>query len=574
MLDYRKYRNNFVENTPEPEVPEEQPESINSTIDQAIDSWIKSLKMALVTQSPAKRGLWDRFKNTVANVWHGREGEANPYKYVNKFGDQLGQPEKSESVLLHLSDYTELRTICESLEQLINEDENALAGTENLRLMQIIDQKAKQLKDALKNIVNRQNPSPSNVQSEPVATAAIPTSGNNHSMAVNADSNATMDTNDVPPIRGVGDDEALKAAQDKKYAIEPEKKQHVPWEHLEDDKKYVTPPTHGKPWDKLGEENQLRWNAYGGGTNYPHNHKDYPILFRIGDPRIHTLNKYDLTKLRREGRIEELDNPIKSKLDFDDRIHETKRKMAEEAQRRVAARKAKDSKEIEKTGMFPDFKSDGADVSSNNDTVQKPPLTNDYKIGANLGTKEEPNNINPVTDNPDYKVMANLGPKHTPHNNLAPTAHQPDEKSGEEEKLPQETQPNDSDSDSSEDPLANDKKLSREKLTDYVGEKIKDRSIRDDLFTKIAGLKKKSELVKMRDEIWQAVEDADEATIQKLIQNGAGDRKTALQWLSSGRTETVRDLYNISKLKLERKKISDLSFEGKINYFKELLKNN
>ena len=86
MLEYRKYRNKFTENAPE--TPPE-PQNITTSIDNVIDAWVKSLKMALVTNGPEKRGLWDRFKNTLANVWHGREGESNPYKFVNKFGDKL-----------------------------------------------------------------------------------------------------------------------------------------------------------------------------------------------------------------------------------------------------------------------------------------------------------------------------------------------------------------------------------------------------------------------------------------------------------------------------------------------------
>ena len=214
---------------------------------------------------------------------------------------------------------------------------------------------------------------------------------------------------------------------------------------------------------------------------------------------------------------------------------------------------------------------------------------------------------------PNFQI-GNLEPKHTPNNNLAPTAHKSDFKIAD---MPTDstsktssintsnvdnTINTDNTTDDDEDPLNTIKFPSKEesnsdldfkmkiksvvksakaKMEKYLIDKVKNEEVRNKLWEKVNSINSKGkdpstiekEINDIKDEIWQAVSDEHDAIIQKLIQNGAGDRETARKWMASGRTESVKDLAKLGQLKLERKKTSDLPFKEKVNHFKTLLKN-
>jgi hypothetical protein len=128
-------------------------------IPQEVDKMIGQLKSSLInpmTRPQAKRGIWDRFKNTMSNLWWGRYNQDNPYFWKNKLGDDLGhvQPEHTMLRTVPIEEYRLFRNHCKLLEdQLEHLSETTIPGTENLAIMRTIDQWAAQLKTLLTKTV-------------------------------------------------------------------------------------------------------------------------------------------------------------------------------------------------------------------------------------------------------------------------------------------------------------------------------------------------------------------------------------------------------------------------------------
>lgn len=167
MLRFKHYREILVENDVQIENPEDllQKEKLNNLIlqiNKVVDDWVVELKRTLInpiTPATQRRGIWDRFKNSMSNMWHGRYNQSNPYFWQNKLGDDLGAMDANppneafNPNKLSLHDYKTLKDICESLEYQINE--SVPSGAENLKIIKLIDDKAKQLKTALASILTR-----------------------------------------------------------------------------------------------------------------------------------------------------------------------------------------------------------------------------------------------------------------------------------------------------------------------------------------------------------------------------------------------------------------------------------
>lgn len=134
---------------------------INAKIDTTVDSMMTMLKKQLLSSNFEKRGVWDRFKNWMSNLWHGRYGQKNPYYFINTLGDFAGAPGKipkkecfTPSVFT-LHEYTVIKNIFDQLEESLETfNEADMSGVENLRLMRILDDWSKQLKIALKNLMS------------------------------------------------------------------------------------------------------------------------------------------------------------------------------------------------------------------------------------------------------------------------------------------------------------------------------------------------------------------------------------------------------------------------------------
>jgi hypothetical protein len=144
---------------------------INAKIDTTIDSMLSVLKRQLLSPGGfERRGVWDRFKNWMSNLWHGRYGQKNPYYFINTLGDFAGsasQTPKKECFtpsVFTLHEYTVIKKIFDQLEESLDTFSEAdMSGVENLKLMRILDDWSKQLKVALKNLMadhERTRPAP------------------------------------------------------------------------------------------------------------------------------------------------------------------------------------------------------------------------------------------------------------------------------------------------------------------------------------------------------------------------------------------------------------------------------
>ena len=141
-----------------------------SKIDQSVDYLVSILKKQIISGDGfQKRGLWDRFKNFAANAWHGRYNQKNPYYFINTLGDFAGSSKKDpissapkvgasapkvESFnprTLTLQEYMEIKSLFDKLEENINSI-NEADGTDNLRIMRLIDDWSKTLKITLKKL--------------------------------------------------------------------------------------------------------------------------------------------------------------------------------------------------------------------------------------------------------------------------------------------------------------------------------------------------------------------------------------------------------------------------------------
>lgn len=358
MLGFKEYRNRLTEAAPEVEagvqpgdvLKHEKAANIQQQVNQIVDAWVTDLKRTLInpmTPLSQRRGVWDRFKNTMSNMWHGRYNQSNPYFWKNKLGDDLGatQEESFNPNNLSLADYKSLRDICESLEAQLNED--VPAGAENLRLVRMIDTKAQELKQKLMSIVGgvedgspmSATPSAPSIPStdepeakpnEPAAepaSAAVPPQEEEQDSKVpggflslvkvveqwakskKMDMKTAQDL--IDRLTSKRDSIRQKAADDftnfnKQFnGDEPEKAPAsaaaTPDATPASDKGALfTPPSSGKRWDELNPDEKAKWDIYGGGASHgsgtkvdgclnDHGIFKMPWIMRIGDPRRNIL---------------------------------------------------------------------------------------------------------------------------------------------------------------------------------------------------------------------------------------------------------------------------------------------
>ncbi|MEI8269978.1 MAG: hypothetical protein WCG45_01285, partial [bacterium] len=313
MRSFKNFRG-IVENENIPaQVDNQKEQEIAAKINAIVDSWTQELISLLLksgsgTGSGAKRGLWDRFKGTVSNLWHGRDGESNPYKWVNKFGDNLGQRES-----FSLEQYKNLKETCDILEYQINED------VENLRIFQLIKSAAAKLKQDLHTaIVNKpeisnsgnatiapaaevrpKNPSP--VAAEPLKQTSSTSQGSPES---EMEPELYQRHKHLPPVSNWAQTPNQTSKEAPKE--EPEKKEEpqVSSQQQKGDF-YTNPPTSGLAWENLNASHIEKWNKYGGGTGNSLGGDCFkftkgtpitklPYILRIGDPRIEIVRSQKL----------------------------------------------------------------------------------------------------------------------------------------------------------------------------------------------------------------------------------------------------------------------------------------
>ena len=393
MLGFKDYRK-LTETTPDAGLPasgNDQVTSVQAQVNQIVDAWVSELKRLLISPQTGdtRRGVWDRFKNSMANMWHGRYNTSNPYFWKNKLGDDLGAvddigPDNPEPTKEHfnpnnlsLADYKSLKDICESLEEQLNED---IPGTENLRLVRIIDNKAKELKQKLTSIVTgeapaaQDQPNESPIEPTPVAAPSEPEEPNTK---IDDGTKSLIDTVKKWAASGRIDakqaQEVLSKLGSKKESIRiqgqnefaklgnaswasdshspassgtptPDNPVADPKSPDEDDPElggnisFLKPPTTGKKWNELNPDEKARWDIFGGGASHEDGQKidgclndhgifKMPWIMRLGDPRREIL------AAQKEGRLPQSKKCINKKVGshWFDFLHKTGRwEMAEE----------------------------------------------------------------------------------------------------------------------------------------------------------------------------------------------------------------------------------------------------
>ena len=319
---------------------------ISKIIDQMVDDWAGELKREIITGAkPAKRGMWDRFKNLLSNVWYGRHNPDNPYQWINKYGDVLGQsvPKtegiREETLQLSLNDYKNLREVCENLENQINE-ENLPEGTPNLRIIQIIDSHANILKQKLKDIFAK----------EPDKKYEMP----KISYSLTPEEEKIVRPKNIKPI--IIDNE--KEKEKEKPPITKANPKVNPAD-LEPKFDYAKPPTKEKQWHELTTQEKDAWNIYGGGVSErsarigslaAQHGVDYPMILRLGDPRIEMLKRILPTQKNKNKSVyDHLKDHLRIELENDPIL------SRRELEKRVDALKKQRQREPLSTGNFPVF---------------------------------------------------------------------------------------------------------------------------------------------------------------------------------------------------------------------------
>lgn len=306
MLGFKQYKISLKEqekpatSAPAPKQMGAEGQKLASEIDKVIDQWVADLKKDLLSGSLSspKMGLWDRLKGSLSNLWYGRRNTDNPQYYRNQFGD-LGRME-SNSNGLPLSEYKSLRKTVENAEASIVEATGDNA--ERLKLFQIINQKAMQLKQSLRNAITASMPQ----KYEMPPLSSFP--------AKPADA--------VASVRPAAETPAEKRAEEPKNQPAPVDVQKAPTENI--------------PWERLSRADKERWNDFGGGSS-PTSGKfklfPLPLILRLGDPRQEILYPDLRKKLEDAKRIESSEKPITSKDELDKAIADSSRASLSTAER-------------------------------------------------------------------------------------------------------------------------------------------------------------------------------------------------------------------------------------------------
>ena len=155
-------------------------EPADKTLEQAaheiIDQWIEDLIRRITSgdSSAPQRGLWDRFKGGLFNLFLGRQGKTaekyNPYYLRNKFGDDLGV---EESINLTLSDYANIKSAVFLTESKVADGVVVSEATyDKLKIVIMLRTAAKELKERLGPLLSKY--SGVSVPAEPAAAETKP----------------------------------------------------------------------------------------------------------------------------------------------------------------------------------------------------------------------------------------------------------------------------------------------------------------------------------------------------------------------------------------------------------------
>jgi hypothetical protein len=414
---------------------------IINAINKAVDLWVNDLKRELISGSSSQRSLWDRFKNTLANLWHGRENEKNPYVWTNKLGG-LGQTVESiRHYKFSLNEYKYFQEICENLEQTINE-EDLPANISKLRIMNIIDKQANNLKNKLADIFKigiesgkfkidqMPQPSPETTPQKPTGSPQKPTESpeatpqkptgspqkptgspqkpTGSPQKPTGSPQKLTGSPEATPQKPAGSPQKPTESLEQKRLKGPPEQQRLkgsPEQKPDTDQdkfSHNNPPTVDKKWTDLEKDEKDAWNTYSGGVTSRSLRSGHPMelprIVRLGDPRRSILktplaNQIVSTfdDLLRKGRVETIENPIKSRKELIERIAqvfgERRRTVSEEIP------EIPQKPTGEKTSPEAPQKSTGEKTSP--ETPQKP-----------TGEKTSPETSQKPTASPEQKLTA------------------------------------------------------------------------------------------------------------------------------------------------------------------------
>jgi hypothetical protein len=291
MLRFRDYRNNSrgvglheAETASDP--------VINAAIEKIVDDWIGELKSEILSGEGLKTpGLWDRFKNSLANFWHGAYSEKNPYRYRNMYGT-LGTTTESIDNRLSLDEYKLLRECCDLLEEEVKTAASVTDQNSKLKLVQIINKHAKTLKDRLIKVL---------------AGAYVPALKKFHMPSL---SSFPRKIEPIIPPADAGDASEKPDTEVEKEPTEEPK-----------EFSYTEPPTQRIAWASLNVRQKMAWNKYGGGAVRK---SPLPWILRLGDPRKEMLSSDTLRSLVRDKRLELDSDVIDSKEKLESRVEYSK----------------------------------------------------------------------------------------------------------------------------------------------------------------------------------------------------------------------------------------------------------
>lgn len=307
------------ESTPQPLKPAIDTKAIAGQIKKDIDNlvvqWTNDLKKQLYSgEAQVKpRSLWDRFKGGLSNLWYGRQNAQNPYYWRNRLGDELGVRQESRqfnTLPFTLEEYKELREFFDTFEMQLKEEYEETPQTANLRINQIINAKANELRQKLDNLLNQ------HVQSGALAQIA------------NAAQTSSPETPTIPQRtpRPKPQREVVLPGSISNYA-QPTGEMNTAATTLAtiiDDTITDNSTALRAISDFNSNDAGKLWNDFGGGlvvttAACP----DLPKIIRFGHPLIKYLEKFNqtlLTQLKRQKRIELKQGDIKTEEDLKQRI--------------------------------------------------------------------------------------------------------------------------------------------------------------------------------------------------------------------------------------------------------------
>jgi len=132
-----------------------EPQELKNQISRVVDSWVTEIMRSKLLEKPGnmeRRSLWDKFKQGMTNWLWGRNGEKhNPYRWRNRFGDELGVTESFNPSVFTLNEYMGIKGVIESVEDRLDESDGDF---DKLRIMQLVRSAAETLKDMLFNALN------------------------------------------------------------------------------------------------------------------------------------------------------------------------------------------------------------------------------------------------------------------------------------------------------------------------------------------------------------------------------------------------------------------------------------